>query len=323
MTDQVIAWKLLTRFCTWGGDLLRVLMIFIDGMGIGADDPINNPYVTAKTPFLDNLMGEHRLLTDNKTRAGANWAVIRLETTLGVLGTPQSATGQTTLLTGVNAAALLGKHLRGFPNKELRQLIAAENIYGKLSSKGYSFTFANVYRPSFFDKYICQEKYHSVTTVAALAAEIRLRTVADLREGKGVFQDFTNRVLREDYGVDVPLFKPELAGNYLGRICNNYDFTLYEYYRTDVAGHKQDYGKIQQILGELDSFLAGVINTLDMTNTVVMITSDHGNLEDISHNSHTDNDVPMILITKRSCALSPGIKTIADITPFILELMAI
>jgi hypothetical protein len=305
------------------GDLLRVLMIFIDGMGIGADNPDNNPYVMAKTPFLDSLMGEHQLLTNNNIRIGASWALIPIETTLGVSGTPQSATGQTTLLTGVNAAAFLGKHLRSFPNRELRQLIKAENIYGKLRRRGYSFTFANVYRPSFFDKYICQEKYHSVTTVAALAAEIRLRTVADLRAGDGVFQDFTNRILREDYGVEVPLFESELAGSYLGSICNKHDFTLYEYYRTDVAGHKQDYGKIQEILEGMDSFLAGVINSIDLTNTVVMITSDHGNLEDISHNSHTENMVPALVITKNRHALSPGIETLEDITPLVLELMAI
>ncbi|MBS4025429.1 MAG: alkaline phosphatase family protein [Clostridia bacterium] len=303
---------------------MRVLMIFIDGMGIGADDPDNNPYVTAKTPFLDSLMREHQLLTNSSIRTGANWALFPIKTTLGVPGTPQSATGQTTLLTGVNGAAFLGKHLRGFPNRKLRQLIKAENIYVKLRRRGYAaVTFANVYRPSFFDKYICQEKYHSVTTVAALAAEVRLRTVVDLLAGNGVFQDFTNRIIRKDFGVEVPFYEPELAGSFLGGICNKHDFTLFEYYQTDVAGHKQDYGKIQEILGEMDSFLAGVINSVDLTNTVVMITSDHGNMEDISHYNHTENMVPALLITKNRHALSHGIETLEDITPLVLELMAI
>ncbi|MDW7674791.1 MAG: alkaline phosphatase family protein, partial [Bacillota bacterium] len=237
-------------------------------------------------------------------------------------GIPQSASGQATILTGVNGAKYLGNHLRGFPNKKLRELIKRENIYGKLSTLGLTGTFANVYRPDFFSKYISQEKYHSVTTTAALANRFSLRTIEDLLQGNGVYQDITNHLLIKQ-GVDVSLVEPVEAGHRIGTISGHYDFTLFEYFQSDLAGHQQDYPKIQSILSTLDSLIAGIINSIDLTNTVVIITSDHGNIEDISHNHHTENPVPTLIISEAEEAHAIPVFSLEDITPLILELVQI
>ena len=72
-------------------------------------------------------------------------AVARVDACLGIAGRPQSATGQATLFTGVNAAAHLGQHLHGFPNAKLRQLLAAESVFCKVGAAGGRATFANAY----------------------------------------------------------------------------------------------------------------------------------------------------------------------------------
>ena len=95
----------------------RRVLIFVDGMGVGLRDGAVNPLAATGGPvFADFLDGESAPLPAGGVRA-------RPDTTLGVTGLPQSATGQTTLFTGINAAAHLGRHLEGFPNAVLRDLL--------------------------------------------------------------------------------------------------------------------------------------------------------------------------------------------------------
>ena len=121
----------------------RVIFIFIDGLGIGSCDPRVNPLAAFQPRILrlyQNALGPFPfqgqcLVTDAQ---------------LNVAGTPQSATGQTTLLTGVNAATYLGHHLPGFPNRTLKELLAKHSLFRRLKQKGMQMTFANAYTPSFF-----------------------------------------------------------------------------------------------------------------------------------------------------------------------------
>jgi 2,3-bisphosphoglycerate-independent phosphoglycerate mutase len=72
--------------------LTKVLMIFIDGFGLGArrDD---NPYFFARTPFFDQLLGGHILYADSQVVQGDRAVMIPTDACLGVPGIPQSATG--------------------------------------------------------------------------------------------------------------------------------------------------------------------------------------------------------------------------------------
>src|SRR6185503_9235253 len=104
------------------------------------------------------------------------------------------ATGQTTILTGVNASALIGRHLHGYPSPRLKTALAEHSIYKKLMARGKSVTFANAYTRSYFES---RPRFLSATTVAAMSAGVNLRTVEDLMEGQAVSHDFTNRLLIE------------------------------------------------------------------------------------------------------------------------------
>ena len=292
-------------------------------MGIGGCNKEINPYVTAETPFLDEIMGEHSLMVHDTVKRGENWAIYPADTCLRVTGIPQSATGQTTILTGINAAKHIGKHLRGFPNLELRELIKRKNIYQELKKLGFASAFANVYRSESLDVLLEQEKYHSATTAAALSSGLRLRTIKDLLEGTGVFQDITNKILVDEYNLDVPIILPEQAGLRIANISQQYDFVLFEYFQTDVAGHKQDFERIKEILFELDQFIKGIVNAIDLSDTLVILTSDHGNIEDISSKNHTMNKVPTLLITNRRELLNQTVSSIEDIVPLVINTLTI
>jgi len=89
-----------------------LLFVFVDGVGIGGPGP-ENPFVDLGGPILGALAGR-------KPELPSGVALAPTDATLGVAGLPQSATGQTAIFTGVNASALLGRHLWGFPNERLR-----------------------------------------------------------------------------------------------------------------------------------------------------------------------------------------------------------
>src|SRR5438045_9356546 len=93
-----------------------VLLFFIDGLGIGTRGPF--------TP-LDNLPNAAPLAVfQNETpEPFLDGMIAPTDPRLGVAGRPQSASGQTTILTGVNAPAQLGYHKQGFPNKPLLEII--------------------------------------------------------------------------------------------------------------------------------------------------------------------------------------------------------
>ena len=44
---------------------MRILFIFLDGVGLGTDDQSINPFAFAKTPNLDNLFGGRKLLAES------------------------------------------------------------------------------------------------------------------------------------------------------------------------------------------------------------------------------------------------------------------
>src|SRR5262244_1159448 len=92
------------------------LLFFIDGLGIGTRGPHN--------PF-DGLADAEPLavFVDEEPKCVHDGIVVRTDPRLGIEGRPQSASGQTTILTGVNAPALLGYHKQGFPNAEMREII--------------------------------------------------------------------------------------------------------------------------------------------------------------------------------------------------------
>lgn len=289
-----------------------VLLFFIDGLGIGTRGP-SNP--------LDNLENAAPLAVfqNEPHESFLDSIVVPTDPRLGVEGRPQSASGQTTILTGVNAPAQLGYHKQGFPNKPLLEIINANSIFRQLLEGGIEpVTFANAYTEGFFTE---RPRWISATTAAVQAAGMTFRSIADLKNDDAVFMDFTNRILIER-GVGVPERSEEQAAEVLARITSKSRFTLYEYFITDKVGHAQDMALAKTILTSLARFLREVLVRLDLDRTTVILTSDHGNIEDLSSRNHTLHAVPTIIWGAQRELAASRIKTLADITPTIVEILS-
>jgi 2,3-bisphosphoglycerate-independent phosphoglycerate mutase len=291
---------------------MPLLLIFVDGLGCGTRGP-HNPL---------HLLGEEAaplaVFEDEEPRLPHGGVLARTDARLGVEGRPQSASGQTTILTGVNAPALLGKHKQGFPNERLREVLRESSLFLQLKSASVGpLAFANAYAPRFF---ATRPRWVSATTVAVEAAGLPFKTIEDLRAGTAVYHDFTNRFLAER-GEDVPVRTPEEAALILARVSREHSFTLYEHFIADAAGHEQDVEFALRVLRELASFVRNVLANLDLEHTTVMLTSDHGNVEDLSTRNHTLNLVPTLAWGPGRERVRARVRSLADITPAVFELL--
>jgi bisphosphoglycerate-independent phosphoglycerate mutase (AlkP superfamily) len=94
---------------------------------------------------------------------------------------------------------------------------------------------------------------------------------------------------------------------------------MYEHFLTDLAGHAGDMARAVEVLEDLEAFLEAVLAHTDLTRSLVILASDHGNLEDLSTSRHTTNLVPTLLWGRGAAETARGIATLADIAPAILR----
>lgn len=300
---------------------MSVLMIFIDGVGLGDADGSRNPLAAVPMPTVETLVGGCPLVISTAeqaaTAADEPARLIPLDACLDVPGLPQSATGQTTLLSGVNAAKALGRHLSGLPTRTLIDILREHSLFKQLRQAGLRATFANPFTREYFEAVAAGRWRHSSTTTAVLSADLPVRMLDELHAGHAVFHDITGEGLRSR-GHDVPLITPEEAGKRLAALAADYDFTLFEHFLTDFAGHAQNRDEARRLLPMLDTMLAAVLKRLDVDRSTVIVVSDHGNLEDMTVKTHTRNPVPGLFIGKGKHRLSQAIRSLTDVTPAIV-----
>jgi hypothetical protein len=287
-----------------------VLMLFVDGLGLGPADPDANPAARAATRWFRVSAGG---------RAGPGQAVAATDATLGVDGLPQSATGQTALLTGLNAPAAVGRHVNGWCTPSLARLLHGRSVFARAAAAGKRATFANAYTPAYFQGAV---RFKSVTTTAMLSAGLRLRDLDDLRRGEAVYQDFTNRSLAER-GFALPPVEAEEAGRRLARLAGTHDFVLYEFFQTDKAGHERAMDRAVGWLEGLDRLVTAALEALRGWDGVVLLASDHGNVEDLTTSAHTRNLVPTMVWGEGAGTLAGRVRAITDVAPLILDLLGL
>ena len=133
--------------------------------------------------------------------------------------------------------------------------------------------------------------------MAVTSAGLRLFNKDDLFAGRALSADFTGAGWANMLGFpEAPVLTPSAAGRRLAELSHQYDFSLFEYWSTDYAGHKQDMTWAVQQLEMFDDVLGGLVEAWQDAQGLVLITSDHGNMEDLSTRRHTSAKVPAILV---------------------------
>ncbi len=300
---------------------MRVLMIFVDGLGLGPPDPERNPLCRARLSVLESLLDAAPTGDGSRGSPGLPASTVAADPGLGVPGLPQSATGQTTILTGVNGARLMGRHLQAYPGPALRRVLAEHSLFARVLGQGGRAAFLNMFTPEYreaLDGALVAtgaggRVRAGAFTLAALIAGVRLRGPEELQVGQAVYHDVTGEAFC-GRGPGHRAVTPEEAGRRAAEVASDHDFTLFEYFLTDLAGHRQDMSQAVDVLERLDRFLAGALDRLDLGRSLLIVCSDHGNVEDLAVRTHTLNPVPVALVTARSELRGRLAREIRDLT---------
>ena len=304
-------------------DLSCFLLIFLDGVGLG-DAGDNNPLSLLEAmPFLSEYLGQRLLTEAHLHRSGLMLKPV--DATLGVEGLPQSASGQTTIYTGQNAPKFLGRHQSGFANGSLRQLIGEYGLFAQALALGRTATLANAYSPEYFYAIAARKRRYSVCTLLNLCAGLPFRMQYEYEQGEAIFWDIVGAVpparntqSLSGKGTRLPI-APVIAGERLARLSGRYGVTLFECYLADYAGHAREWDQAIACLQRVDTFLESAIAHLPQ-NVTLIVTSDHGNIEDLATKRHTLNKVPLLTIGNHAVAFAQ-VKDLTGITPKILSLL--
>jgi 2,3-bisphosphoglycerate-independent phosphoglycerate mutase len=307
----------------------KLIFIFLDGVGIGKKLQAN-PFYAARADYLPFF--ENSFLPDSDRTP-----VKAVDAQLGIKGMPMSATGQTTLFTGVNMPAILNEHRDSYPDKLMRKIIKEKNIFSRLRLNDVTTRFLNVFPDSthlfspehiaigddgeFYlsPKFRSQRKHSiSVTTCMMVANQMIPFGVRDILKEQALFHDFSNQSL-DQKGLNLPRFTPEKAAEIIYRVSRDYDLLLYEYFLTDFCGHGFDFKECVDLVRQLNRLVKHLVSLLDKEKDTLLITSDHGNLEDSNTQLHTSNPVPLLTLGYGSAGLRDKIESLVDICPAVID----
>lgn len=289
-----------------------IIYIFLDGVGIGERDDSKNPFAR----FENRFFGKH---------AGKSFSmpgeVVTTDANMGIPGFPQSATGQTALFTGYNGPQIVARHINGFPTFSLRPYFKEKNILKVMNDAGFNATLLNSYSPLYLKRleHPRAERLLSASSLMQLNSGKPYFTTDDYLAGKSLYMDLNNWFLRKQ-GVNLPLIRSYDSGKKLPLIAKQYDLVIFEYFFTDKVGHARSWGAAKRILRHVDEFLRGVWDQLDAAHQTVIVSSDHGNMENLSIKTHTDNPVGTFVYGEHQQFFTDRIKDLKDIPRAILRL---
>lgn len=302
---------------------MHILFLFVDGIGLGEDDPASNPFARIPLPSFERLAGGQRWAGEVAVLTRPDHVFRPIDATLGLEGLPQSGTGQASLFTGVNCARIAGRHYGPYPHSKTRPVLAQNNIFRQIetlrSDVEHPAAFANAFPEQFF-AYAKRTDRWTVTTRCCLDSSVRIRTEQDLRDGLAVPADLVGSKWPGGVASGIMPGSEREAARRLLHIASTHTLTLFEYYLTDKAGHKQSVTAAIHVLESLDALLGVLLEEMHTSETLLVLTSDHGNLEDLSTKTHTVNPVPFAAYGAGAGTLGT-VRGIEDVTPALLALL--
>lgn len=302
--------------------MARVLFLFLDGVGLNGAHSEHNPFAAAQMRCLGSLLDGRQLLRTTAPYDGQFASLRAIDARLGIEGLPQSATGQASLLTGRNVAAEIGGHYGPKPNPPIAAILRQENLFSMVKDMGGEAALLNAYPPRYFAAIRSGRRLHAAIPLAATSAGLPLLTAGDLQTGLGISADFTGAgwVAQPDF-PPAPVYTPAEAGKLITKLAQKVDLAWFEYWLTDYAGHRGSLKQAITLLEGFDEVLKSIVDSWDLTSDLIVISSDHGNLENLSVRGHTLNPVPALLIGPEALRheFNSNLDDLTDFVPAILR----
>lgn len=254
---------------------VRVAWLMLDGIGLMSRH--------AASPFQGDWLTLERLgIASAASETRADWVTRSIDARLGVEGLPQSGTGQTTILTGVNAAAKMGRHYGPWVSPSLKPILE-RNVLKRVINAGGTVRLANFYPPQYLEAIDGGKTRLNAIATAALSAGARLEG----REGLGIAP-----MLRNPNGSANLEQVSAWAKDF---VTSSATVTIFDQWWSDSVGHEMNLSEGQAFAQRLEVFCAAVLEA-QASDTLFLVTSDHGNFEDLSVKTHTFSPVPLAAV---------------------------
>lgn len=295
---------------------MAVIFLFIDGVGLGKRSE-ENPFFSQTYESIQILSGEN-FFEDAVPIKTSDQLFKPIDANLDVEGLPQSGTGQATLFSGANASKVIGKHFGPYPHSGIRFLLEEQSIFHAVQEVGKKPFFINAYPPVFID-YSEKRNRWSCSTLMTRSAGFQLNSIKEIENETALTAEIVQNAWRERLEIDIPKITPTDAAKRLLNIVPDYDVLMYEYYLTDKAGHNKSHEDAERVMKPLDEFLLHILKN-KRSEDLVVITSDHGNMEDLSVRSHTRNTVPLMVYGAGADSFDT-VESLIDVKNAILEVI--
>ena len=299
---------------------MHILFLFLDGIGLGVDDTAINPFASATLPTLQHFTHGQRWLADVGTHITERALFIPTDAQLGIELAPQSGSSQAAILTGRNVPQIIGEHYGPKPNARTREIIAQDNIFKQVRQRGKTAALLDAYPPTLLASIARGKTLPSSIQQAAMNAGQSLFSKDDLIAGRALTPEWTGHAWRQHLKLmDTPIYTPYEAGQQLAKLSRQYDFAFHSHWMTDYVGHRGPLSEGVGLLETFDGVMSGLLDAWDDDEGLILMTSDHGNLEDIENRHHTENRVPTLIIGTQKEVFAAGFDNLMDFYPRILR----
>lgn len=212
------------------------------------------------------------------------------------------------------ANAIFPAHLEFLGESYARALVPSFTraaVEAGLTFQGRPISFRGADKNGFAELFTLAEINQNIFVYAAREAGVRLRTWADVRAGDALTSSLTHEL---ENAFDLTFFDqpplpartPDEAAQVLAALTRQHDFTFYKYQIPDLVSHTGRVEEARAVFATIEQFAAAVLESLNPRDTRVIITSDHGHLEQLSTSrGHPKSQVPTWCFGNGAAELAP------------------
>jgi 2,3-bisphosphoglycerate-independent phosphoglycerate mutase len=284
------------------GGQVRVAWLMLDGVGL-MPHGATHPFKDGEYPTLERLGISLPRLETNR-----NWLTRAIDARLGVDGLPQSGTGQTTILSGINAAQAMNRHYGPWVSPSLRRILE-DNILKRVAANGGTVRLANFYPPRYLEALETGEMRLNAIATAALSAGAKLEGM----DGLGIAP------MLRDPGAEVNLERVSSWARAF--VASTATVTIFDEWWTDNVGHEMNLSEAQDFAARLEVFCRVALEERS-AETLFLVTSDHGNFEDLSVKTHTFNPVPLAAVGPSALEFA-SVTDLTGVTPVLTRVLRV
>jgi Metalloenzyme superfamily len=153
-------------------------------------------------------------------------------------------------------------------------------------------------KSAFAELFTLGEINQNIFVYAAQQANIPLRTWDDVRAGRALTGTLTHE-LESRFNWDalgvagLPTRTPQQGARILADLARAHDFTFYKYQLADLISHTGQVELARGVFAVIETFLWELLQAIDPSETIVIVTSDHGHLEQVAFtHGHPKSRVP-------------------------------